>query len=135
MKSFRELAELSRNTTPYHVQGAILDFTQEVVGRMECDGMNKAELAAKLSTSPAYITKLLGGDNNFTLETMVKVAQAVRADLKIHLQPKGSVSQWIDVLQCPNLQDHPSPCWPGVHFPKVIRFPTNCQDEEFATVS
>jgi len=97
-KSFKELAAIARKKTPYFVQGAILDFTEDVVSRMKARELTKSELAQKLNTSPAYVTKLLSGVTNFTLETMVKVAIAVDAELRVHLQPKGSISQWVDVL-------------------------------------
>lgn len=100
-KSFKELAETARRTTAYLVQNAILDFTEDVVGRMESLNITKSELASKLHTSPAYVTKLLRGDNNFTLETMVKITSVVNAELRIHLQPQGALSQWIDVLEAP----------------------------------
>lgn len=99
LKSFKELAEAARKSTAYFVQGTILDFTEDIVSRMETQNMSKGELAEKLKTSPAYVTKILGGENNFTLETMVKVAVAVDAELRIHLQPRCSICQWIDILE------------------------------------
>jgi transcriptional regulator with XRE-family HTH domain len=99
LKSFKELAEAARKSPVYFVQGAILDFTEDVVARMQSLNISKKDLAKKLHTSSAYVSKLLGGANNFTLETMVNVALAVDAELRVHLQPKGSICQWIDVLE------------------------------------
>lgn len=88
-RTFKERAEAARKTTGYNVQSAILDFTEDLVSRMEAAGVSKSELAARLGTSPAYVTKILRGQSNFTLESMVKVAGAVGADLRIHLQSSG----------------------------------------------
>src|SRR4051812_43804699 len=85
LKTFRELAESARRSSSYFVQGAILDFTEEIVARMKLQSISKCELAQKIETSPAFITKLLSGENNFTLETMVRVALAVDSELRIHL--------------------------------------------------
>src|SRR5947207_1682796 len=101
LKSFKELAETARKTTAYYVEGAILEFTEDIVSRMSAERITKSELAAKIKTKPAFITKLLSGQNNFTVETMVKLARALNSDLRIHLQPKGSISQWIDILESP----------------------------------
>ena len=98
VKSFAELANLARQQTAYHVQGPILEFTEEVVLKMREQDVSKADLAKKLNTSAAYISKMLGGNNNFTLETMVKVAQALECDLRVHLQSQGTISQWFDLL-------------------------------------
>jgi len=38
-------------------------------------------------SAPAYVTKLLSGNNNFTIRTMTQVAQALRLSLKIRLTP------------------------------------------------
>lgn len=100
-KSFKELAEQARKSNAYFVQGAILDFTEDVVSRMEAQGITKAELANRIGSSPAFVTKLLSGSNNFTLETMVKVSLAVEGELRVHVHPKGSICHWIDVLKGP----------------------------------
>lgn len=67
-----------------------MDFTGEVVDRMRRNNITKAELAKRLKTSAAFVTKLLSGENNFTIETMVKVALALDAEVQIRLPAKGS---------------------------------------------
>jgi transcriptional regulator with XRE-family HTH domain len=109
LKTFAELANQARQNIKYHVQGAILEFTEDIVGRMGSRGVNKAQLAQKLGTSPAYVTKMLGGNTNFTLETMVKVANALGTKLRVHLQPDGSVTQWVDVLETVGVAEQ-QPC-------------------------
>ena len=89
----------AKKSDVYWVEGAIIEFTEEIVRLMKLRGINRVELARRLGTSPAYVTKLLRGDNNFTLETMIKVSRALDSELQIHLQPDGTTTKWFDVLK------------------------------------
>lgn len=96
-KSFAQIFAEAHNNLTYHVEGAILEFTEETCRIMETQGVTKSELAKRLGCQPAYVTKLLSGQNNFTLETMVKVARVLESEIKIHLQGPGVESHWEDV--------------------------------------
>ena len=98
-KTFKQLFEAARNRLAYHVEGVILEFTEKIVARMETEGVTNAELAKRLDASPAYVTKVLRGSTNFTLETMVKISRALNTDLRVHLQPVGTKTQWVDVWE------------------------------------
>ncbi len=50
-------------------------------------GLTRSVLAEKIGTSPAYITKFLKGETNFTLDSMVKIAKALKCELAIGLFP------------------------------------------------
>ena len=87
----------ARQTVDYWVEGPIVQFTEDVCVLMDKQGVSRAELARRLGTSRAYITKLLGGDANFTLETMTKVAMALGAAVHVHVAPQDAVVRWKDV--------------------------------------
>lgn len=89
--------EEARQTVDYWVEGPIVEFTEDVCRLMNEQGVSRAELARRLGTSRAYITKLLGGDANFTLETMTKVAMALGAAVHVHIAPQDAVVRWKDV--------------------------------------
>lgn len=65
------------------------EFTDAVVRKMDELGLSRRALAAKIHASPAYVTKILRGDANFTLRSMTKLAHAVDSVLCIHLAPLG----------------------------------------------
>ncbi len=67
----------------------ILDFTERVVLEMEKKEISRAKLATSLGKSKAFVTKLLKGDANMTIKTMVAVAQALGCNLHLDLYPKG----------------------------------------------
>jgi len=64
----------------------LLDVNERILTAMERAGVRKADLAERLGTSRAYITKLLGGPENLTLKTLVRVAMALnsRVELRFH---------------------------------------------------
>jgi transcriptional regulator with XRE-family HTH domain len=95
-KSFAQIFAEARKNLAYHIEGAIMEFTEELCRIMEAQGVTKAELAKRLDCKPAFVTKLLSGQNNFTLETMVKLARALESEIKIHLQGPGMESFWKD---------------------------------------
>ena len=97
--TIRQLFESLRKTLPYSVEGAILVFTEQIVSRMQLLGVSRTELAQKLASSPAYVTKLLRGGTNFTLESMVKVSDALGCNLRIELVPKASAKDWIELYE------------------------------------
>ncbi len=103
----------------------MLDFTEEIVARMEQLGVSKSDLANRLGKTPQFVTKLLRGSNNFTLETMVKVARQLKSEVRVHLQPEGTMSEWIDVLKKEPPQPDSSPFvdWKSATF-KLVEFPS-----------
>jgi transcriptional regulator with XRE-family HTH domain len=86
-RSFREIFAQPRQTDSYWEKRAALDFTESVYQRMTALGLTKSQLAERLGTSPAYVTKILGGEANFTLKTMVRLARALEVELAVHLVP------------------------------------------------
>jgi len=87
----------ARETHEYRKESVILDFTEDLLTRMEDLGLSRSALARRLDASPAYVTQILRGDANFTLDTLVKIAHAVGCDLSTHLTPRGREAVWIEV--------------------------------------
>lgn len=94
---FNELFDGVEETLAYKTEAAVLEFTEELVSWMDCQGLSRADLARKIGCSPAYVTKILRGGTNFTLETMVKVADVLGCKIRTHLQPEGTQTRWFDL--------------------------------------
>jgi plasmid maintenance system antidote protein VapI len=105
--SFEGFFQQAEESLTYWVERAKLEFTEEVVARMEELGVTKTELAQRLEAKPAFVTRLLSGGNNFELTTMVRLARALESDFCCHLQPKGTNSLWLTVLN----EDSPVAVW------------------------
>ncbi|WP_341929696.1 helix-turn-helix transcriptional regulator [Methyloversatilis discipulorum] len=65
-----------------------LDIAISLEREIERQSISYTELAERISTSPAYITKVLRGDSNLTLHSLLKFARALHADLNISLDSK-----------------------------------------------
>jgi transcriptional regulator with XRE-family HTH domain len=59
---------------------------------MEAQGISRAEFARRLGTSQAYVTRVLGGNANFTLKTMSKLALALDLELEVVLRPRSDTA-------------------------------------------
>lgn len=99
LKSFKKLLEKAQQTDSYWVEAAKLQFAIELNRLFRRKGSTQKELAEKVGTSPAYITKVFRGDSNFTIETMVKLARAVDGDLEINIVPRQNQEKWLSILQ------------------------------------
>jgi transcriptional regulator with XRE-family HTH domain len=88
----------ARATHAYKAEMAVMEITEQIMARMQELGVSKTELANRIGTSPAYVTKILRGETNFTFDTMVKLGSALDCEFRGHLQPKGRDGQWMDFL-------------------------------------
>lgn len=72
----------------YILEGKILDITEQIVERVNELNWNKKILAKKMNTSQAWITKMLNGNNNFTLRTLIKLSMVLNFGLNVDFVPK-----------------------------------------------
>lgn len=95
---FEGLFSEAEKSNGFWISKAKYKFTEEMLMQMEAIGLKKADLAVRLDVKPAQITRLCSGQNNFTIDTMVRVARALNCEFRCHLQPDGVTTHWIDVL-------------------------------------
>ena len=120
------MLERSKKRDQFWVETAILEFTEEMAARMDQLKVTNSQLAERLNVNPAFVTKLLRGKNNFTIETMVKLSRALDAELRVHMQPAGTVSQWINFLkEKPAPQPAQQSAWDSRAFTKILAFPSS----------
>ncbi|HYU35589.1 MAG TPA: helix-turn-helix transcriptional regulator [Thermoanaerobaculia bacterium] len=98
LERYRQFLEEARSSVDYWVDGPITEFSEDIWRLMEEQKVSRAELARRLGTSRAYVTKLLGGNANFTLHTMTKVAMALGATVHIHVADQKAITRWIDEI-------------------------------------
>lgn len=61
----------------YFSERATYDITEQIFRRMEELGLSKSDLAQRLNTGKPYVTKILRGNTNFTLQSLEKIARAL----------------------------------------------------------
>lgn len=94
---FQKMRARHERDPKYWVEYLKIVFSEDVGRLMDEHGMNQADLAGKLGTSRAYITRLFRGTFNPTIETLVKVALALDARVALHLHARQTAARWFDV--------------------------------------
>jgi transcriptional regulator with XRE-family HTH domain len=74
---FEREIEFARLTIGYQLGGMTLDIEIAIREAMREQGITQAELASRLGTSAAYVSKVLNGSPNMTLKSLVTVAHAL----------------------------------------------------------
>ncbi len=98
--SFADLWAAAENDDAYWTEKNILDFTTKLYQLMKHRKVTKKELAQRLGTSQAYITKIFRGNANFTLASMTKLVLALDGKIDVQVVPKEEqVQQWFKVLK------------------------------------
>ena len=64
----------------------LLDINETICSILEKKGMSRKEFARKLKVSPAYVTKILRGDPNLTLRSLVKISHSLGLSLDVRLK-------------------------------------------------
>lgn len=99
MKSFKSRFAAIKETLSYKVEELKLDFTIKLNKVMCEQNINQSQLAEKLGSSKSYTTKLLKGDCNVSIATMVKIAEALDSKVEIHIAPKKATIRWFEVYE------------------------------------
>lgn len=93
IKSLNQIASGIPETTR-RAEALKLDFALGLIRLMEKKGLNSREFAKALGASPAYVSRVLRGDTNFTIESMVKLLSCVEGELHLRVSEKGSNFCW-----------------------------------------
>lgn len=95
---YRGFFTRAESSPDYWMGGPIAELTEDICRLMEEKKISRAELARRLGTSRAYVTKLLDGNANFTLATMVKLAMALDGALHLHIADRRAATRWYDEM-------------------------------------
>lgn len=76
-KTLASILKEARNSFEYEAEGLKLKVADTLIEKMEGQNMSRSELAAEVGVTPAYITKVLRGYANLSLETLAKFAFAL----------------------------------------------------------
>lgn len=98
VQKYRSMFEDAQSSVDGWIDGPIVEFTEDLCRLMKEQNVSRAELAKRIGTSRAYVTKLLGGNANFTLATMVKLAFALDGAVHVHIADKRAVTRWQDEI-------------------------------------
>ena len=86
-QDFPRFLDAAKVGSTYKREKVIIDFTEQVVSRMHERDLSRADLAVRLGKIQVYITKILRGEFNFTLETMSLISAALNMQLSVGMSP------------------------------------------------
>ena len=84
-KKLKAFVDEAKQTDAYWVESAKLEFALALDQQRRAAGLSYADLAKKMGTSAAYISKVFRGDTNLTIESMVKLARATGGQLDVRI--------------------------------------------------
>jgi len=89
----RQKLETARNTFEYRLEKVLFEVAEQTCKLIESQGVTRSELAQRLAVTPAYITKLLNGNPNLTIKSLLKLSDVLGQTLDIRFAPKLEVAQ------------------------------------------
>jgi transcriptional regulator with XRE-family HTH domain len=72
----------------FRLERLIYRLTERIAQKMDDNQLNRVQLAEKMSVSSAYVTKVMKGSPNFTLQTLLKLADALDQELVLSFEGK-----------------------------------------------
>lgn len=98
-QTFTSLLAKARELDGYWAAKAVHEFTEDLCRLMEQRGVSKSELARRIGSSPAYVTKALRGNTNFTIDSMIRLVRALDGRLCLHVGRSEDQTQWFDITR------------------------------------
>lgn len=78
---FSEQLENAKDSIDFITEDHILEFTEQIINRMNELDLSQKDLADRMNVKPPYVHKILNGNPNVSLKTMIKIAMALRCEL------------------------------------------------------
>jgi transcriptional regulator with XRE-family HTH domain len=94
---FKSKLQSFKDDFEFRLETLILDLTEKICTRMDQKKISRTKLARLLEVTPAAVTKILNGNSNFTLKTLLSIADALESEIKIDFeekQPYYSAISW-----------------------------------------
>ena len=82
--SFERILASVKDSLEFRFESIVLDLTEQICKKMKDGNISRSQLAKKLNVSPAAVTKILRGSSNFTLKTLLSLANAL--DFGLHVR-------------------------------------------------
>lgn len=96
--SFKDRINALKKTKDYCLEEAKLEFVAGLTRLMRRRGITNTKLAEEIDSSSSYVTKILRGDTNFTIESMVKITHALGGKIHIHVAESDASVRWLEHL-------------------------------------
>lgn len=91
-KWFQDELETSRKTFAYRLEKILIQLGEDICRLMRDQQISRADVAKRLGVSRAYVTRVLNGNPNLTIKTLLKLSDALGHELAIRFAPKPDAS-------------------------------------------
>ena len=85
---FKSKLEKFKDDFDFRLETLILKITESIAKRIKEKSLKRSDLANLLKVSPPAVTKILNGNSNFTLKTLLAISDALDLDLQIEFKEK-----------------------------------------------
>ncbi len=82
---FAQRVKEFENDPEYIAEGLLLQINEEICRLMDQEGISRNELSRRLGVSRQFVTKLLRGNANVKLLTLVKIVTALNMQLAVSI--------------------------------------------------
>lgn len=95
---FSLLFEEAEKDSKFHAEELKIEIAEQIFCAMERKNLNRAQLAEKLGLDKSYVSKVLKGNINLTIETIAKIGKELDAawTIKLEDKPKEEISPYKD---------------------------------------
>lgn len=116
LSEYRALLKAARSRIGYWKSLSLIQYTVSLTRIMKSERVSGKALAKRLGISPQQVSKVLRGDENVTVETMARFADALDATVHIHVAKKGVAVCWdeIDIVRWGDIDSAELPTYAGM---------------------
>lgn len=120
------LAEWFQSIPVDEAESIKLDFAANLDRAIRSQNLARKDVAARLDASPAWVTKVLRGDINLTIESMAKLASSIGYQLNISIVKKverntSSSNETLRSEAPSQAKNGPASSQPSVDAPNPVR--------------
>jgi transcriptional regulator with XRE-family HTH domain len=87
-KWFGELLESYKDDFEFRLETLAFELTEQISKKLKEEKISRKQFAKKLNVTPAAVSKILNGNPNFTLSTLLAMADALKVELSIEFKGK-----------------------------------------------
>ena len=86
---FKGLLTSLKDTFNFRLETLILNITEKICENMKIKNISRTDLAQRLKVSSPAVTKILNGNSNFTLKTLLSLTDALDLELVVDLKERS----------------------------------------------
>lgn len=87
-KWFGELLDSYKDDFEFRLEALVFELTEQISKKLKEEKISRKQFAVKLNVTPAAVSKILNGNPNFTIRTLLSMADVLKTDLSIEFKGK-----------------------------------------------